>query len=372
MVRIVLDWNNMYIINRLLYYVVSNKHTTDVSTYILESRVTVKNAEDFLFIPTEPITFDFESHPITLTYYKTRSSTNYQHREVRFEQLILETSKGFDHLRKFLVTIDRVIIPDSDDDELSKYIWTSDMWRYNKPLKARSLETIYFHDKERIVNTIDKFLNDTHTAEKYEKLSIPYKKIIMFHGLPGSGKTSFIKALATHFKYNLSFVKNIPKLDDISLEEMMNSMRQKTFLVFEDVDTFVQQRETRNSNVSFGGLLNVLDGITNVNKLVIFITTNHIHSLDMAFKRRIDIFIEFGHIKRTETIEMYQKFFDASLENASMFYEAIKFKKCTVNALEKFFINCMNNNVHPIKNLDFLDDYNQMTSDSKIVEQLYS
>lgn len=370
--QIEVDSNNMYVIKRLLYYLSANKHTTNTKTYVMECRISVRDKPDFLLYPKDPIEFIYEDHTISIVYHKTKESTNYHSKEVRFDLLVLKSEAGYDHLKKFLCMIDEIIIPEYEETEICKYIWTGDSWVYNKVIKPRDLSTIYFHDKTRVVTAIDKFLNDTYTLNKYKRLNIPYKKIFMFHGLPGSGKSSFIRALASQFQYNMSFVKNSAKLDDISLERMMQSIRNNSFIIFEDIDTLVQQRETKNSNVSFGGILNMLDGINNVHKLLIFITTNHIHTLDMAFKRRVDMFIEFGYIRKDEIIEMYQNFFEETYEDAFNFYTTIKHKKFTANALEKFFIDCMNHEIHPTKNLKFLDEYSGMTSDSKLIDQLYS
>ena len=117
----------------------------------------------------------------------------------------------------------------------------------------------------------------------------------------------------------------------------------------------------------------MLDGIGNYDKLVVFITTNHIHRFDHAFKRRVDRFVEFTYTQRPEIIAMYRNFFASStLEDAEAFADRVARKKLTVNILEKYFMHCLQKNELPSDtNHKFLNDYDAIVSDFS-ADHLYS
>jgi chaperone BCS1 len=264
-------------------------------------------------------------------------------------------------------------IPDSTDTELIKYIWDGDNWKYNKTFNRRRLDTIYFHKKNYVSQELDKFLNNETTRKFYEKLDIPYKKIFLFYGIPGTGKSSFIRALASEYKYKLCIVKNIKNMDDSGLEDMINSIRQKSFLVFEDIDSMFIKREaqTRGNFITFSGILNILDGISTYSKLVVFITTNFINQIDSAIKRRVDVAVEFTYLRKAEILEMIKQFFPDN-DIGEQIYEQLKFKNITANALEKFFIHCIQKNEDVLKNIQFLDDYIYFSSNEQPPDSMYS
>jgi DNA replication protein DnaC len=367
-----IDNNHPKTITRLIYYILTNNLLTEENkSFVLDDRILLSGKMMNFILPKEGVRIPFDGQDVYMMYKKTRESANYCTMEIRFDQIILHSEYNLEHLVRFLDMIGEIEIPESCEDELARYIWSDNNWKYNKTFKKRKLETIYFPRKQEIVDTLDQFLNDKDRYNFYKELDIPYKYIFMFHGLPGTGKTSLIQALASHFNYNISVVKNVAEVDDNALEQMLNTLRNRTFLVFEDIDSIVQHRSTSSrSRMSYSGLLNMLDGIANYDKLVIFITTNKLENLETAFKRRIDMFVEFGHIQKTELVLMYEKFFKNSTD-ALEFYQSVRYKKLTVNMLEKYFMYCLQKNIHPSSELSFLEHYNSMTSE-KFLETMYS
>ena len=370
-----IDNNNVNLTTKLMYYIQTNNLFGDKHrNFILDDKIMTANKPMFFFFNYEVLEITFKESIIYMYYEKGRISNNFNMTEVRFDNIFLESNKNFQHICDFIYMIEDVRIPESPETELCKFIWKENeyVWKYCQTFKKRSMESIYFHKKNEVLTTLQNFMTDEKTYNIYKNLDIPYKKIFLFHGLPGSGKTSFIRALASHFNYNISIVKNVADMDDNSLEWMVSKLRKNTFLVFEDIDCLFHKRETTTmkTNISFSGILNLLDGVSSYDKLVIFITTNHINSLDFAFKRRIDMFVEFSYAVKSEILEMYQKFFGDNQEKAHDFYKSLKNKKVTINTLEKFFIDCMNKNSEPIQSLQYIDFYNGMVNEN--ISNLYS
>jgi chaperone BCS1 len=194
----------------------------------------------------------------------------------------------------------------------------------------------------------------------------------LFWGIPGSGKTSFVRALASHLNRNIAIVKNIINIDDNELDLMIEELPKDSIILFEDIDSLFQGRvNVANTRLTFSGLLNFLDGIMDYDRLIIIITTNNFGNIDDAVRRRVDMFVEFGYIKEAEVIEMYLNFFpNDTPEVARQFAKTID--KClTANTLEKFFIKCIVQKKSPIDSLDiltaFIDTYNK----NKIGSSLY-
>lgn len=365
MVTIEIDNNNSHVLAKLWFYLNNEKLLTETNSLVLDECIEYTDAPLLFLIPKDPLKIPFADSEIELEYIKTRKSDQFQNKEVRFDLIRLSSKLDMEHLVQFINMIHKLIIPLSRESELCKYIWEEDMWRYNKSFRQRKLETIYLPRKEEIVQTLQSFLEDETRQALYQRLDIPNRFLFLLYGVPGSGKTSLIRALASKFRYNLSIVKNVADINDNGLERMVSSMRKRSFLIFEDIDCLFDQRQMMNpkTNITYSGLLNILDGIGNYENLVIFITTNYIDKLDHAFKRRVDKFIEFTFIQAPEIVAMYTTFFpESTLAQAEKFVERVRYKKLTVNSLEKFFMYCLEKKKCPNDEITYLEEYSNQTS----------
>lgn len=146
----------------------------------------------------------------------------------------------------------------------------------------------------------------------YGERGIPWRRGYLFHGPPGTGKTSLIRALVSELDLDLALVDlSQPSLDDSLLRELLARLPAKAALVLEDVDSVVPGREDTDRKLSLSGLLNALDGLGASEGRLLFMTTNHPGRLDPALIRpgRIDRNIEIGLLGAEDVGRMVSRFF---------------------------------------------------------------
>lgn len=161
-------------------------------------------------------------------------------------------------------------------------------------------------------HTIDFLLNEEFRNFCNSKL-IKLKRGIVFEGTAGNGKTLTIRwikeqAAKEGIKFHnikpSEFVEDIESYYDLSHNE-------KKIIAFEDFDIFVLDRENTNQvpGAPLMRILNILDGIDEINNVVSIFTTNKIETFDSALLRpgRIDKVIRFN----TPTKEQVRQFLQA-------------------------------------------------------------
>ena len=130
------------------------------------------------------------------------------------------------------------------------------------------------------------------------------KGLVLFHGIPGSGKTSLIKYLTTLIpKKRFVFIPSsmIPYLTDPSfLSKLIDN--KGSILVLEDCETYIKDRETNGDNGVVSTILNVGDGIlSDILEMQIICTFNtHIENIDKALTREGRLIAEYYFDKLSE------------------------------------------------------------------------
>ena len=206
----------------------------------------------------------------------------------------------------------------------------------------------------------------------YERLCISYKRVYLFEGIPGSGKTSFIKALASNFGYDIASLHFNSKMEDNEFLRLMNNLPKKAFLLFEDMDCLFKSRkehDTDSNRVTLSGILNGLDGISTKHGLICFITTNYKGHLDQALIRpgRVDKIVTFDYVVQEQVGDIYKAFMWEC-------YDEVKFKeffkaltdlriKVNVSILTQYLFEYYNNPEEALKNIKNMKD---SFNDSKI------
>lgn len=230
-------------------------------------------------------------------------------------------------------------------NKIPTFIWNarSEIWRRDGCVPERCLSSIVLDPK--LMSTLKKDLDDftsEDTSEWYKKHSIPFKRGYLFYGKPGTGKTSTISAIATFLKrkiYKLNLVA--PGLCDNTLMEAVNTVKENSILVMEDIDSLfgVHRDKHENFSTTFSGLLNVIDGLGDPKGHIFIMTTNYHEKIDPALKRkgRIDLELEFNCCCKENSRLMFLKFYPGCEDEAEEFSSKIP-NDCTPAQLQHHFI----------------------------------
>lgn len=202
---------------------------------------------------------------------------------------------------------------------LQNMTWTP----LGEPKRKRPLESVVLAPgtSAGILSDMTSFLA---AREWYLDRGIPYRRGYLLHGPPGTGKTSFVQALAGHLDFSIAMLSlSQTGLHDDLLNRLLLNLPPKTIVLLEDADAAFVNRRARDgdgysgASVTFSGLLNALDGVASAEERIVFMTTNHVDRLDAALIRpgRVDVSVRLGEADEVQIGDMWDRFYGG--ENGS-------------------------------------------------------
>ena len=236
------------------------------------------------------------------------------------------------------------------------YVSAGGDWRrFGFPRKRRPLESVILDDgqAEKLLDDAKEFLN---SSKWYNDNGIPYRRGYLLHGPPGTGKSSFIMALAGKLGLNICILNLHSKgISDDTLNTLLNVAPQRSIILLEDIDAALNNT----SAVTFSGLLNALDGVaaTEGGGRILFMTTNHYDKLQKALIRpgRIDVKECLDLATNSQLIKMFTRFYPNQDSLAIQFANKIKPKTLSMAQLQGYLMNFKNNPVSAVDNADSID-----------------
>lgn len=248
-------------------------------------------------------------------------------------------------------------------DKVTCRVMKKGYWSELSSLPKRPIDSVIL-GKEKIndiLSDIDNFIN---SEDEYLDKGIPYKRNYLLEGKPGTGKTSLIFAIASHLDMDLCIMNFSFGLDDINFMDAISNMNDKSILVLEDIDRVFGTNSEKKCNISFGGILNILDGIGRKHKLITFMTTNFMEQLDKALLRpgRIDYKLSFDYNTQEQTELMYSKLINNyNQSDCKKFSDKINTYNFTTATLQKYLFKYRNDSLEKI--LMNIDEFIELCDD---------
>ena len=146
-----------------------------------------------------------------------------------------------------------------------------------------------FYEK---TDSLEHTINEMEIWKKNEKWfktrNITWKRGYIFYGIPGTGKTAFARILGQHldtpvYTFDLSTMTNKDLF--YAWSDMLSAS--PAIALIEDIDAVFNGRKNvatsnMNQGLSFDYLLNIIDGISSNDGVILIITTNDINKIDSA------------------------------------------------------------------------------------------
>lgn len=199
----------------------------------------------------------------------------------------------------------------------------------------KTFKNIYGDNAHLVEKRVNFFLNN---REWYREKGISYQLGLMLSGIPGSGKTSIIRAIAnvskrhiisvncaniqtaTQFK-NLFFNENLAIQDENGDIKTVRVPLHKRIYVLEEIDAMGEIVRRRTSKITkatlpdeltLAEILTTFDGTLEIPGRIMVITSNYPEHLDEALLRpgRVDLNVKFGFASKSLIVEMFEAFFD--------------------------------------------------------------
>lgn len=145
--------------------------------------------------------------------------------------------------------------------------------------------------KNKVKADLESFLK---SKQYYNRLGRVWKRSFLLYGSAGTGKSSFVAAMARSLCYDVYNIDISKVSDDSELKMLMLQTTNKSLIVIEDLDRLLNEKS---GDLNLSGILNFMDGIVSScgEERVMVFTMNCKDQVDPALLRpgRVDVHIHF-------------------------------------------------------------------------------
>ena len=320
----------------------NSRDNNKVHVCIQSSSIHLGNQINMLVKKSQSDKSDSDSNETTIIEVEI-SSFDLKYSEMQV--FLHKCKKEYKNYRNKKLKVQTIFVLSSTDDSKHSIIYEQ------RPFSTfKRFDNLFFSGKDDLLKRINDFQNN---RAEYERIGLPYKLIMLFHGLPGGGKSSCIAAIAQYTKRHIILIRmdKVPDIDTfraIIMAQTINGIDvpyEDKLFVIEEIDCWldslkdrtstksscsskpidknnnnenalikalIEQNDLNNqqkpSNVNLGGLLELLDGLVELTGCMLIATTNHVDKLDQALIRpgRIDINHCFTRMHKNDVKKAYE------------------------------------------------------------------
>ncbi|KAI1111746.1 P-loop containing nucleoside triphosphate hydrolase protein [Nemania sp. NC0429] len=232
----------------------------------------------------------------------------------------------------------------------------------NRPVRDMKTVVLDQQQKLQVLADMNEYLHPA-TPRWYANRGIPLRRGYLFHGPPGTGKTSLSFALAGVFGLDIHVISLLePTLTEDDLSSLFSTLPRRCVVLLEDIDTaglrrpadeveitervakkgekgkenddgpskeeqsgrttssdikelakvLKKESEEQKKGISLSGLLNAIDGVASHEGRVLIMTTNIPESLDDALLRpgRVDLQVQFTCSSKDQAKELFIRMYE--------------------------------------------------------------
>lgn len=200
------------------------------------------NYDPVLEVPKDvTVKYIFEETELYIEFNMTRSIQL----ENDIECIRIRSNKSLHHINEFIGHVmyfctQEVINRNKKRNQIYEYNPKKDEWIGKDILINKNFKNLFLSKKnhEMITQSIDFYKN---SKDIFVKGGIPYKKGFLFYGVPGTGKSSAIFALANELKRNIYKIPNlVPSCEDSENNSFVRAIckiPKGEIIVIEEMDT---------------------------------------------------------------------------------------------------------------------------------------
>lgn len=175
-----------------------------------------------------------------------------------------------------------------DDDPQRNGRWISVPFTHPATIDSVVMESDL---KNKVKSDLETFLK---SKQYYHRLGRVWKRSYLLYGPAGTGKSTFVAAMAKSLGYDIYDLDLSKVSDDTDLKLLLLQTTTKSLIVIEDLDRYLVEKQTA---VSSSGILNFMDGILSCcgEERVMVFTMNCKDQVDPTVLRpgRIDVHLQF-------------------------------------------------------------------------------
>lgn len=164
----------------------------------------------------------------------------------------------------------------------------------------------------------------------YRERKFPYKRGVLIYGYPGNGKTFLSKIIISQYDLNITqFNFGNTNLQNQDLVRAFKTARENapSLFLLEDVDRVFSKHEKQVSAITKDCLFNCLDGIEELDGVLVIATANHPEDIDSALinrPSRFDTIIELTNPSEALRFEYLKKLFSKDFTDDEFLHEVSK------------------------------------------------